>query len=62
MTREEVYAAYVENADETGRKGWYFLPYDCICRCGFDFYEKYGEKLTKMYPTGCPKCNKSYCE
>jgi len=37
-----------------------FMPYTCICSCGFDFvdYPKAYEELI----TGCPKCGRSYCE
>jgi predicted Zn-ribbon and HTH transcriptional regulator len=63
MTREEVYRAYEKNAKDQGCGGFLFLPYNCMCfKCGFDFYEEYGERLTKMFPTGCPKCNKSFCD
>ena len=37
-----------------------FIPYNCICPCGFDFvdYPKAYEELI----TGCPSCCRSYCE
>tara|TARA_R110002153_G_scaffold1866_1_gene9347 strand:- start:544 stop:744 length:201 start_codon:yes stop_codon:yes gene_type:complete len=37
-----------------------FLPTSCICPCGFDFVD-YSKAHTKFI-TGCPKCNRSFCE
>ena len=37
-----------------------FLPYTCICPCGFDFVDY--PKAYTQFITGCPKCNRSYCE
>ena len=41
-------------------QGWVSFPYDCICKCGYDFT---ADKSSLEEPkTGCPKCHKSYCE
>ena len=51
--------------DYTDRTGYpHFAPNDGICwDCGKQIYEKITmEKATTELITGCPRCNRSYCE
>jgi hypothetical protein len=47
-------------------KGWHFAPYDGVCYdCRKNIYQDYGERKGwsgDAHVTGCPHCNRSYCD
>lgn len=40
--------------------GWVSFPFDCICKCGYDFTDDISS--LEVQKSGCPKCHASFCE
>lgn len=60
-TREEAREAQSKYAREHDCPN--FAPYSLICSCGCDLFARYGyHRCATELITGCPGCNRSYCD